>query len=153
MEQTSGNYRSIDPGNARLSALLADTIDSGAWRLLWVPPALPYYQLSGPFADAARVGFTKRLVFSSWRVVPKTVASLISYEVERRITGEFNGSLENTPEARKKLARLLQFARSDDRLTGMPVLAIIYPSTTLARLWRSPAVFSGWRCCRRARFG
>ena len=40
-------YARIDPGNARLRSLMTETVDNDAWRLLWLPPALPYYQL-GP---------------------------------------------------------------------------------------------------------
>ena len=39
----------------------------------------------------------------------------------------------NTQEARAKRARLLEFARRKGRLAGMPVLALMYPSPTLAR--------------------
>lgn len=126
-------YTRVDPGNARLRALVSDTIETGVWRLLWIPPSLPYYQLGAPFADPDLSGFTKRLVFSSWRVVPNTIATLLSYDAERRMIKSFEEDPENTPEARKRRTRLLRFAMSGDRLTGMPVLGIIYPSPTLAR--------------------
>lgn len=38
------SYRHLDPGNSRLRALHEDTIGREAWRLLWVPPSLAYYQ-------------------------------------------------------------------------------------------------------------
>ena len=41
---------------------------------------------------------------------------------------------ENSPEARRRRSPLLRFARSKGRLTGMPVLALLYPSTTLAEI-------------------
>ena len=126
-------YQAIEAGNGRLRALLADTVDRGAHRLLWIPPALPYYGLGGPFADPALSSFTKRLVFSSWRVVPRVIAAMLSYEAERRMIGR-TGEAQNTPEARKRRAPLLRFARSrEGRLTGMPVLAMMYPSVYLAR--------------------
>lgn len=128
-------YREIDPGNARLRSLLSGTVEVGAWKLLWIPPSLPYYNLGDPYSDQALKKFTKRLVFSSWRMVPRMVASLTSYEAERKITKLYDPSIKNTHESRKKLRPLLRFARSerDKRLTGMPVLGIIYPSITLAR--------------------
>lgn len=135
-------YKSIDPNNVRLRALLADTVDRGAGNLLWLPPCLPYYQLGAPFANPALYGFTKRLVFSAWQVVPRMVASLVSYEVERKLFGEdsytdpASGRADppNTPAANKRRSgrRPLRFARSADRLTGMPVLALMYPCQTLA---------------------
>lgn len=127
-------YRDIDPGNARLRALLADTVAAGAWQLLWMPPSLPYYRLDGPYANPSVGSFTKRLVFSCWRVVPRVVASLVSYEAERRMIRLFEAEPENSPEARKRRRPLLRFARTDGRLTGMPVLGLIYPSVTLARI-------------------
>jgi hypothetical protein len=125
-------YKQVDPGNARLRDLLAGTIESGAWQLLWIPPTFPYYQLQGPFADPGLRKFTKRLVFSSWRVVPKAIATLLSYEAERRMILSFEPKARNTAEARKRRAPLLRFARSEGRLTGMPVLGLIYPCSTLA---------------------
>lgn len=126
-------YRRVDPANARLRQLWADTLDNGAWQLLWLPPALPYYQSDAPFPTAADQKFTKRLVFSSWHVVPKVVTSLLSYEAERRMVTLLDNEPENSTEARKRRGSLLRFTRGkDDRLTGMPVLGIMYPSATLA---------------------
>lgn len=128
-------YRKIDPRNARLRGLLDDVIGGGAWQLLWTPPALPYYQLEGPFADPTLARFTKRLVFSSWQVVPKVVATMLSYEAERRMVLLHEPDGENTPEARVRRRGLLMFARSEGRLTGMPVLAMLYPCMSLARTY------------------
>lgn len=125
-------YRQIDPANARLRDLLNGTIGAGAWRLLWVPPSLPYYRASGVFADASTSHFTKRLVFSSWRVVPKVVAILLSYEAERLMISSFEEAPENSSEARERRRPLLRFAQSEGRLTGMPILGVLYPSITLA---------------------
>ncbi|MDA0698837.1 MAG: helicase-related protein [Chloroflexi bacterium] len=135
-------YKSIDPNNVRLRSLLADTVDRGAGNLLWLPPCLPYYRLGEPFANPALQGFTKRLVFSAWQVVPRMVASLLSYEVERKLfagdsyTDPGSGRVEppNTPAANKRRSgrRPLRFARTADRLTGMPVLALMYPCQVLA---------------------
>lgn len=127
------HYRSVDARNPRLRSMLRDVVAPGAWQLLWIPPALPYYGLGGQFGSHALEGLTKRLVFSSWRVVPRAVSSLLSYEVERLMVAQ-QPDAENTPESRRRLGRLLRFARSDGRLTGMPLLALLYPSLVLARL-------------------
>src|SRR6266852_1669863 len=95
-------YSEIDPANARLRGLLADTVDMGAWQLLWIPSALSYYRASGPYASEALRGLTKRLVFSSWRVVPRVIASLLSYAAERRMIRSLEDSPENTPDARRR---------------------------------------------------
>ena len=102
-------YRAIDPGNARLRGLLADTVEMGAWRWLWIAPSLPYYALGGPYTGQEAATFTKRLIFSSWRVAPKAIATLTSYEVERRMLTSFEPDAVNTPEARKKRRPLLRF--------------------------------------------
>ncbi|MFZ5823523.1 MAG: helicase, partial [Bacillota bacterium] len=128
-------YQVIDPANARLRALQADTIDAGMWRLLWMVPSLPYYQPAGPYSAPGAATMTKRLIFSAWQVVPKAVSTLLSYEAERRVIASFEGeAAENTPEARRRRRPLLRFARTDDRLTGMPVLGLLYPSVALAAL-------------------
>ena len=81
--------------NARLRALASDTIDGGLWRLLWMPASLPYHEPGGPYASVSGE-VTKRLIFSSWVAAPSPIASLLSYEVERRIF-EGAGLDENTP--------------------------------------------------------
>jgi hypothetical protein len=128
-------YAAIDPGNARLRALMADTVENDLWQCLWMPPALPYYVLEGPFAKAAAGNVTKRLIFSSWQVAPKAIASMVSYEVERRIVE--NSPTERPPDYEgfaKRTAQLLRIIRDPDgRLTGMPVLGMLYPCITLTR--------------------
>ena len=141
-------YGQIDPGNYRLRSLFHQLIDTESWRLLWVPPALSYYGLGGPFANPLLNGFTKRLIFSAWQVVPKAVAALLSYEAERRMvllpSHQGSDKPENSPEARRRRRPLLRFARDateDNRLTGMPVLTMLYPSQILATVG-DPLVFA-----------
>jgi hypothetical protein len=126
-------YGEVSPGNVRLRALLADTVDIGLWRLLWMPPSAPYYELGPPFDSPHHRSLTKRLIFSGWQVVPKVIAALTSYMAERQMMKSFEQSPQNSPEARAGRARLLDFARREGRLAGMPVLGLLYPSTTLAR--------------------
>ena len=126
-------YKQVDPCNARLRHLLDDTLQNDAWRLLWMPPTLSYYAPGGPYEKIDARRLTKRLVFSAWAVVPKVISSLLSYEAERLMFRSFENDPENSPEARKKRAPLLRFASSSGRLTGMPVLGMLYPSFVLAR--------------------
>ena len=126
------HYAEIDPGNARLRGLLADTLGVGASRWLWIAPALPYYQLQGVYADPLAAKFTKRLVFSSWRVVPKVIATLLSYEAERRMFKLYDQAALNTAKARKSRDPLLRIARANERLTGLPLMGLLYPCRTLA---------------------
>jgi hypothetical protein len=125
-------YAQLDPGNAKLRGVLADTVERGSWRLLWVPPSLPYYALRGAYGDAHLADFTKRLIFSAWAVVPKAVSSLVSYEAERRIfapAGHSRGYGD-----RDRVRQPLRFAVTDRRPTAMPAFALLYPSVALAEL-------------------
>jgi hypothetical protein len=121
-------YQRIDPGNARMRALYSDTIDAGIWRMLWIPPALPYWQLEKPFSNDVCRTFTKRLVFSSWTVAPRAIAGMLSYAAEQAMVC----SLRRVPYERARVARL-QFAWTAGRHTGMPVLTIVHPLPGLAR--------------------
>jgi len=90
------DFKEVDPRNGRLRWLLRDLDDAGAFDVLWIPPALPQTKLSGSYAAATTL--SKRLVFSSWSVVPKAVASLLSFEFERRHHREttYENSRKNT---------------------------------------------------------
>lgn len=125
------NYQEINLGNARMRALVNQTLDAGAWKLLWVPPSLPYYSPNGPLADPTLQKFTKTLLFSSWQVVPKAVALLASYETERRIV-KATGEPHHYSTLRKEQGQLLKFSRDDGRLSGLASLCLFYPCATLA---------------------
>jgi hypothetical protein len=127
-------YRELDPGNARLRNLVHDMLDSEARRLLWIPPSWRYYEPEGEFAQPGAQTLTKRLIFSSWQVVPKVVAALMTYEAERRMLGiDPRGEPGSQgPEARKKRRGLLRFSVAGGRHTGMSVLGLLYPSFVLA---------------------
>ena len=132
--ETVKSYERVDPANARLRSIL-DWMNRGeAWRLLWLPPSLPYYAESGSWKTAREQQLSKRLIFSTWQLVPKAVASVVTYEVERRIFRRFDDSIRNTPEERRKRRPLLRFTYSGGRLTGMPVLGMLYPSPSLAEM-------------------
>jgi len=127
------NYQPLEPANPRLRELLSETVDRGMWRLLWVPPSLGYYVLDGPYAAPELASVTKRLVFSAWHMVPRAVASLVSYEAERRMMRAPHPRARLTQEDRKKQRGLLRFGTSQGRLTGLPLLLLVYPCLTFAR--------------------
>ena len=127
-------YEELEPGNARLRALFAETLDTGMWQLLWMPPALPYMQPGGAYRN--REGLTKALVFSSWTAVPEAIAAICSYEAERRMTERRR--LGEAPVTYGKLSdqsRPLRFAKdAKGRPTDMMVLACLLPSPALAAI-------------------
>jgi len=121
-------YEPMEVGHARLRALMEEMLDPGQWRLLWVHPSLPYLEPGGAYAQVPE--FTKALIFSSWQVVPDTIAGVCSYEAERRMLTAAGEPPDYTElgEARRPL---LRFSRQGDRLGGMPTLALLYPSVAL----------------------
>ena len=79
------NYRlnlKTSAPNAKLRSLMDMFFGERGEELLWVPPSMPYYSLSGSFNEHNT--FTKSLLFSSWALVPRALSGLISYEAERR---------------------------------------------------------------------
>jgi len=131
--ERSRAYEPLEPANPRLRELLSETVDRGMWRLLWMPPSLSYYAPDGPFADPELANVTKRLVFSAWHMVPRAVASLVSYEAERRMMRASHPRAQLTQDDWKKQRGLLRFSTSDGRRTGLPVLLLVYPCLVFAR--------------------
>jgi hypothetical protein len=66
-------------------------------------------------------------------MVPRAVASLVSYEAERRMMRAPHPRARLTQEDWKKQRGLLRFGMSQDRLTGLPLLLLVYPCLTFAR--------------------
>ncbi len=124
--QTVKNYEKIDPANPRMRVLFEDTIEKGMWQLLWMPPTMPYSEPQGVYKSKEEL--TKLLVFSAWNAVPDAIASLCSYEAERRMVEGYKPASEYD----WKASRLLDFRESQSRLSGMPVIALMLPSPTLA---------------------
>jgi len=125
-------YKAIDPANAKIRMLMENDLDKGSWKLLWVPPSLPYYKPEGVYADKSIQNYTKSLIFSSWQVVPKAIAILCSYEAERRMTRGFPGLGINYDDVTRKRRPLLVFREKDAKPAGMANLALFYPCMTLA---------------------
>jgi hypothetical protein len=125
-------YEALPFANARLRALAASTIDAGQWRLLWLPPSMPYVKPMGAYAQLGDTGLTKALVFSSWSVVPDVVAALLSYESERRAVGEAGPRNGYEKHSRARRPLLTFRVDSEGRPTGMPALGLLYPSAVLA---------------------
>lgn len=71
--------------NAKLRLLLNETVLNNGWKYLWIPPSVPYYEFGGAYKDSN--GYSKTLIFSSWKMVPRMISSLVSYEAERLSIG------------------------------------------------------------------
>ena len=124
-------FQPLEWGNARMRALAAETLDQGWWRLLWMPPSLPYHSLSGPYASIDPITITKSLIFSSWVAAPSAIASLLSYEVERQIFTQA-GHTVNTAADRASISSRLDYRITNNRPSSMSALALFWPQPTLA---------------------
>lgn len=132
--------------NAKLNQVLQEVLGQNGENLLWIPPSLPCYPLSGAFSDAT--GFSKTLIFSAWLMVPRMLSSLISFEVERRTIGNPDSIDPQEKEARKyfhaKTERrhpIPQLVFSQKRTDAgesagnMSNFTLLYPSHALANLF------------------
>ncbi len=114
--------------------------------MLWVPPSLRYYDTGSVYECPEADGFTKRLIFSGWTVVPKVVSSLVSLEAERHA---FAGRNHNyTADYRRRGGQRLDFrtsertarearageARGARRAAAMTAFLLVWPSPSLAKL-------------------
>lgn len=125
-------FGELEAGNARQRILKEQTIDNGAWKMLWLAPSLPYYQLGDAWAGE-RADFTKRLIFSSFVGVPRAVSSHLSYEAERHMFGLREEPIENSTTGRQSIRGLLPFRRDQQGRPGaMNSFAFVYPSAVLA---------------------
>jgi hypothetical protein len=126
--------------NAKIRLLLDETIDKDGWKYLWIPPSLPYYELKGAFENSK--GYTKTLLFSSWKMVPRMVASIVSYEAERLSVGKLLHQTQRTEsyfEKKRYPFPLLTFRtiKEDKSLSGMNNFMLNYPSIYLINLYDS----------------
>ena len=126
-------YDPLSVPNARLRYLLEDLHAEGAHQALWLPPSMPPYELGGVF-QAVRPSLTKRLVFSAWHLVPRSLATLLSYDLERVAMKGDDPDAVNTEDFRKARRGLLKIGRTEERLTGLPLFTLLYPSRFLADL-------------------
>ncbi len=138
------NYKQIPDVNARLSKLKEIALPQGAEKLLWVPPSRPYYEFGGSYTGHQQ--FSKVLVFSAWEMVPRSIATLLSYEAERLTVGEMIKKIPNKKKRKSKKNYLysaerrfpqprIRFVMKDNAPSNMNHLTLLYPSISLAKLF------------------
>ena len=132
-------YDKIPNSNARLDRVMEHTFKDNAELLLWVPPSRPYYQPQGVYKNAT--AFSKTLVFSSWEMVPRMIAGLLSYEAERKTVGKLAKANEDkdahyfyTGEKRYPSARM-NFSVSNGTPNAMTLFCLMYPSQFLTKCY------------------
>ena len=116
--RTMEERREIGGGNGRMRELLSGLEDGHLFELLWLPPSLPLYTLGSDFERAR--SSTKRLVFSSWTMVPRAIAAMGSYAAERRY-------VPDAERARRYEAQLLGIA-----VNSYSLFSLLTPSSALA---------------------
>ncbi len=128
-------YERIPCNNARLERVMDSVLQRGVEKLLWMPPSRPYYELQGVYKDTGCM--SKTLIFSSWEMVPRMLASLISYEAERRTVGKLAKDNQDrdvhyfySGDRRYPSARM-NFSVSGGTPSGMYLFCLIYPSRFL----------------------
>lgn len=124
-------FEPIPQNNAKLEHLTDLIFNNGEEKLLWVPPSIPYYELSGVFKE--KENFSKVLIFSAWEMVPRMIACMLSYECERRTIGKMYVKEDN-----KRNKGYLSDARTRypyRKLTENRIKPLITASWTLAKLY------------------
>ena len=128
--ETLHNWSELDPAHPKMREMVSDQLDQGIWRLLWVPPTLPYWPPEGPFRD--KTGVTKTLLFSAWNVVPDVVSAVLSYEAERRMT---KGRIRSYLDPARQQVPLLRLTQSAARIRSRHrLLLLLLPCLPLADL-------------------
>ena len=131
------NYKLTQYNNARLNFVIESIFGDKQHptyveQLLWVPTSHPYYT-TGETIFTRNCDFSKYLVFSSWGMVPKMLASLISYESERRLYRRAYKGATYSDDVKVLL-------KDDNRTKGSAILNTV--STYLAGLY-NPEMYFG----------
>lgn len=115
----------IDVGNGPLRALMNETLDRGWWKLLWMPPSMPYLKpgrVYEPFSDGTP---TKQVLFSSWSAAPKAIATIMSHEAERRMAGI--GPMGIDRDEIQSPSQRLTYRQADEHAASLSTLALFWP--------------------------
>ncbi len=133
--------------NAKLRLLLDETVLNNGWKYLWIPPSIAYYELTGAFKESDN--YSKTIIFSSWKMVPRMIASLVSYEAERLSIGNPKSISEKEKVDKKrtyfqkprspKPQFTFKVEKEEQEPTQMNNFMLSYPSCFLADLY-DPAI-------------
>jgi len=105
------HLKTVNPVHAKLRYVVQHYLEeTKLWRLLWLPPTVPYWSLEGPFKSVEPT--TKTLMFSAWNVVPDAVSALISYEAERQMFR--GGQVKSYDNPSLQQGQLLNFSQTSE---------------------------------------
>jgi hypothetical protein len=105
---------------------------------------MPYYELGGVYKNSR--GFSKILVFSSWKMVPRMIGTMLSYEAERKTIGKFHEKKEGEKGEGENAGYFAESRYPGQRLRflkdgktgkprGMSLFTLLYPSEFLSGLY------------------
>lgn len=123
-------YQRVDPANSRLRLLEQACLGNEQWRTLWLAPSHAYWPLEDPWIKNA--DFTKKLIFSSWNVVPDAISSLLSFEAERLQVSAASKEVPEYQDLHTKRRGLLRYAVDGDAPNAMTTLALQVPCLSLS---------------------
>lgn len=125
--------------NGKFRVLANECFKNNGEFLLWVPPSKPKYDLFEKYKNTSE--FSKILLFSGWAMAPRAIASLLSYEVERRTIGsdllsdnqEKDDQREYFSKVRKPTPRLVYAVKKTETATNfnMWMFNLTYASKSL----------------------
>ncbi len=137
-----GNENSRVP-NVKMQWLIDQLNESDSWKWLWVPPTIKYYGPRKIFPQ--NLDFSKTLIFSSWKMVPRAVSTILSYEAERKAITAYRTFNDDTElyfadkegGKRRKPTPILTFKMKagTDISSAMSLFTLIYPSKYLSELY------------------
>lgn len=123
--QDVANYRELNYANSKFEKVIEEAFDKNGHMLLWVPPSIPYYKLRGPYEVSEN--FSKCLIFSSWEMVPRMMATLLSYESERKTIGKL--ALEGINEEGEVEPKKSYYSSSKNKIIRFPTRRLNFKST------------------------
>ena len=138
-EQRINNYEAIHTNNGKLQ-FLHDAVfgelnaknepKTHIHQLLWVPASRPYYKAGGIFEEESSRSFSKFLIFSSWEMVPRMIAVMMSYYAERYTLGTYRkqrGGFSYKTSQKSKTKRVFE--------KKMDISFLNYPCKKLSELY------------------
>ncbi|MGN7863510.1 DEAD/DEAH box helicase family protein [Chryseobacterium sp. 22458] len=131
--------------NPKLRLLYQDLRNEG-YKYLWLPPTLPYYNVNTlPYRPLSKTNnnvFSKTLIFSAWKLVPRMISTLVSYEAERLSVGDFlikearhkeESQLRSKTDSKRYPYPLLVY-RNNESHSSLMNYSLTYPCISLAKL-------------------
>lgn len=127
----------IDLGTGPLRKLAASTVGADWWKMLWLPPSVPYVEPGAVYsslpsttqAECKEPGMTKRVVFSAWTGVPRAITALLSHEATRLRREGYREQVDDADGGANATAAAQRWASNAG---SMNQLALVWPHPALA---------------------